>query len=216
MAVLLAMMMETEEKLMKIIAVCGVIIIALVLSSGCTQPFDAASGQAIPEEIKNNSLLTPTVMARGTTVTVSTPPATREPTKTQTTKPTMTLTSLTITPQSTPDSASYICNGDTCGTLNIQITCNPRILFKRVAILQIKNPNNTTVRSAAVAAMGNNFADVLPDGSVIPIKINPGKYTLVLLDEKNAQVPETGGILSLGTVSVSTDKTTTFVFKEKC
>jgi hypothetical protein len=164
---------------------------------------------------------TPTIIAPDTSITVSTPDATKELTKTQTTKPTMTPIGTptgtpTITQVSTPAKTSYFCNGDKCGTLIIQLTCNPRILFRRVAILKIKNPNNNTERSAAVAAMGNNFADVLPDGSVNPVKINPGGYTLVLLNEKNVQVPQSRLISSMGSVSVTTGKITKYVFKEYC
>ena len=98
----------------------------------------------------------------------------------------------------------------------MSLTCNPRMLFRRVAILKIKNPNNATERSAAVAAMGNNFADVLPDGLVNPVNINPGSYTLVLLNEKNVQVPQSRIISSMGSVSVTTGKITKYVFKEDC
>ena len=90
------------------------------------------------------------------------------------------------------------------------------MLFKRMAILNVKNPNNATELSAAVAAMGNNFVDVLPDGSVIPITIKPGKYTLVLLDSNNVQVPERGLISSVQNVSVSKGTIKNTVFIEDC
>ena len=90
------------------------------------------------------------------------------------------------------------------------------MLFKRVAILTIKDARNTSQVSAAVAAMGNNFEEVLPDGSVIPVQANPGRYTLVLLDANNVQVPEMGRIESIGTTSVQTGKITKYVFTEDC
>ena len=202
---------------MKIIFICCVIVIMLVMYSGCTQPFDAHDVQVIPEVTKSMPIPTPTVIFYDTTATVSTTAVTRELTKTPTTKPTMAPTRPpTITPQNTPDSASFICTGDNCGTLSVRLTCNPKMLFKRMAILNVKNPNNATELSAAVAAMGNNFVDVLPDGSVIPITIKPGKYTLVLLDSNNVQVPERGLISSVRNVSVSKGTIKNTVFIEDC
>jgi len=210
-------MMETDRKSLKIIFVWGMIVFALVVSSGCTQPFHATSSQVVPEETKNTTIPTPTVFPPDTSVTISAPDTTGEPTKTQTTTTAMTATGTqTITQVDTPVPALYSCNGDACGTLDIRLTCNPRILFRYVAILRIQNPNDDIERSAAVAAMGNNFADVLPDGSVIPVKIKPGEYTLILLDEKMVQVPESGIISSMGSVFMTTGKTTDIVFKEKC
>ena len=214
-------MMKITREPIKIIFICGVIVFALVVGSGCTQPFDAASEQVIPEETKNLPIPTPTVMAPETSLSVSSPNATRAPAKTQTTYPAVTPIKTptgtpTITLAGTSDTGSYFCNSDECGTLMISLTCNPRILFRRVAILKIKNPGNTTERSAAVAAMGNNFVNVLPDGTVLPVKLHPGRYTLVLLNEKNVQVPETGVIKSMGSVYVEADKITKYEFKEEC
>jgi hypothetical protein len=213
--------MKIKRERIKIIFMCGVIVFALVVGSGCTQPFDAASEQVIPEETKHISIPTPTVMAPGTSLTVSSQDTTRAPVKTQTTNPTVIpIRTPTGTPTTTlagtSDTDSYFCTSDKCGTLMISLTCNPRILFRRVAILKIKNPDNATERSAAVAAMGNKFVNVLPDGSVLPVKLNPGRYTLILLNEKNVQVPETGVIKSMGSVYVAADKITKYEFKEEC
>lgn len=137
--------------------------------------------------------------------------------KTPTTQPTMTMARTpAISFLNTPDSASFICTGDTCGTLSVRLTCNPKILFKRMAILNVKNPDNAAKLSAAVAAVGNNFVGVLPDRSVIPITIKPGKYTLVLLDSNNLQVPERGLISSVRNVSVSKGTNKNTVFIEDC
>ncbi len=191
--------------------------IVAILTAGCTSSKSTATSLPISTPLikYTNVLVTPTktVMAPDTTLTVSNPDATRDPTKTQTPKPTITFVG---TPANTPDFASFFCSGDKCGTLIIQLTCNPRILFRRVAILKIKDPNNTTERSAAVASIGKNFVNVLPDGSVIPVNITPGRYTLVLLDAKNVQVPESGVISSMRSASVTTNKITTAVFKEEC
>ena len=188
-------------------------IIGFCLVCGCTMQSETTSS---PKVITPS----PTMMVPRTSITISTT-AIKELTKTQTTKPTISPTGTptgksTITIVDTPVIDSYFCNSDKCGTLMISLTCNPRILFRRVAILKIKNPNNDTERSAAVAAMGNNFADVLPDGSVNPVKINPGSYTLVLVNEKNVQVPQSRIISSMGSVSVTTGKITKYVFKEDC
>lgn len=202
---------------MKIIFVCCVIVIMWVMCSGCTQPYDAHEVQIIPETTKSMPIPTPNVMFTDTTATVSTTAVTRELTKTQTTTPTMTLiTTPPINVTDTPESASYNCIGENCGTLSVRLTCNPKILFKRMAILNVKNPNNAIELSAAVAAMGNNFVDVLPDGSVIPITIQPGKYTLVLLDSNNVQVPERGLISSVRNVTVSKGTMKNSVFIEDC
>jgi hypothetical protein len=190
-----------------------ILVIGFCLVCGCAMQSEITS----PPKMITPS---PNVMVPRTSITISTM-AIKELTKTQTTKPTIsstgTLTATsTITIVDTPVTASYLCNNDKCGTLMISLTCNPRILFRRVAILKIKNPNNETERSAAVAAMGNNFAEVLPDGSVNPVKINPGSYTLVLLNEKNVQVPQSRIISSMKSVSVATGKITKYVFKEDC
>jgi hypothetical protein len=190
-----------------------ILVIGFCLVCGCAMQSEITS----PPKMITPS---PNVMVPRTSITISTT-AIKELTKTQTTKPTIsstgTLTATsTITIVDTPVTASYLCNNDKCGTLMISLTCNPRILFRRVAILKIKNPNNETERSAAVAAMGNNFAEVLPDGSVNPVKINPGSYTLVLLNEKNVQVPQSRIISSMKSVSVATGKITKYVFKEDC
>jgi hypothetical protein len=190
-----------------------ILVIGFCLVCGCATQSEIPSS---PKVITPS----PTVMAPRTSITISTT-AIKELTKTQTTKPTIsstgTLTATsTITIVDTPVTASYLCNNDKCGTLMISLTCNPKILFRRVAILKIKNPNNDTERSAAVAAMGNNFADVLPDGSVNPVQVNPGSYTLVLLNEKNVQVPQSRIISSMGSASVATGKITKYVFKEDC
>ena len=195
---------------MKISLPLSFLLIFFILIMGCSQP------------TTHNTLLSPVPTTRpivpvATTIqTTSTP--TPLPTLTTTPVPTAAVTQvlMTITHVDTPDTASYFCNSDKCGTLMISVTCNPRMLFRRVAILKIKNPNNATERSAAVAAMGNNFADVLPDGLVNPVNINPGSYTLVLLNEKNVQVPQSRIISSMGSVSVTTGKITKYVFKADC
>jgi len=212
-------MMKTDRKILKFIA-C-MIVCAFILGSGCTQPSGTPPGQVTPEETKTTPSPTPTATVPDTPVTVSVPDTTRVPATTQTTKPTLTPTSTptrtpTITLTGTSDTASYFCTGDTCGTLMVSLTCNPRILFRRMAILKLKNPANTTERSAAVAAMGNNYANILPDGSVLPVPLHPGRYTLVLLNERNVQVPETGVVKSMATVYVSTGKITTYEFKQEC
>jgi len=138
-------------------------------------------------------------------------------TTTKTPTPARTPTVTTAVPLSvTPEPASYRCTGDSCGTLTIRLSCNPKIQFKRVAILKIKNPGNPGEVTAAVAAMGTNFEEVLPDGSVIPLQANPGRYTLVLLDANNLPVPEMGRTESIRTTSVQTGKTTRIVFTEDC
>ena len=37
------------------------------------------------------------------------------------------------------------------------------MIFRRMAIIRIAHPGNEAERSAAVAAMGSNFTDVLPE-----------------------------------------------------
>jgi hypothetical protein len=213
------MLRKTDRKMTVIFIFIAVIIAAIIGVIG----FRLVGGYPTQTDIPSSPKVkasSPTVIAPRTTITVTTT-VTKNLTKTQTTKPTIsstgTLTATsTITIVDTPVTASYLCNNDKCGTLMISLTCNPKILFRRVAILKIKNPNNETQRSAAVSAMGNNFADVLPDGSVNPVKINPGSYTLVLVNEKNVQVPQSRIISSMGSVSVTTGKITKYVFKEYC
>jgi hypothetical protein len=194
-----------------------ILVIGFCLICGCTtQTENPSSPKAITPS--------PTVMAPRASITVSatdTKDLITQTTIPQTTKPTISPSgspkaTSTITVVNTPVTPSYFCNGDKCGTLIISLTCNPRILFRHAAILKIKNPDNATQRSAAVTAMGNNFADILPDGSVNPIKINPGSYTIVLLNEKNVQVPQTRIISSMGSVFIETGKITKYVFKEDC
>ena len=192
--------------------------ITTILTAGCTSSTSTASAPppSTPLTVYTTVLVTPpapTVMNRNTTIPVSTPDTIRTPTKTQTPKPTITFTG---TPAITPSSVSFFCNGDSCGTLDIQLTCNPKILFRRVAIVQINDLSNTTERSAAVASMGNNFVDIFPDGSVSPVKLTPGSYSLVLLDAKNVQVPESRIYSSMKSVYVTKNKITKVEFKEEC
>jgi hypothetical protein len=202
---------------MKVTFVFAIIVLALVAVSGCTQTSDMSSGQTNPAETRSTPIPAPVITAPVISATPSMPEQTWKPTTIPTTKsiitPTVTLTS---TPIAAPESSSFLCEGDNCGTLNVRLSCNPKIVFKRMTFLQIKYTNNTIDRSAAVAAMGNNFADILPDGSVTPVKIKPGRYTLILLDDKNVQVPDGGGLSTMGTVSVTSGKITSYVFKEKC
>ncbi len=190
-------------------------IVLLVLCSGCLQPPGSSSVQLTPA--LTPYVTAPVVLTPGSTATVSPAVTTRVMTTTKTPTPSRTPTVTPAVPVPvTPEPASYRCTGDSCGTLTIRLSCNPKMQFKRVAILKIKNAGNTSEVTAAVAAMGNNFEEVLPDGSVIPIQANPGRYTLVLLDANNLPVPEMGRTESIRTTSVQTGKTTRIVFTEDC